>query len=622
MPRVLCTSRKTLFGCLSFGLPLLGYICFASAYDYWLDSGEFVAVSLGLGIAHPPGHPLAAIINGLLRWLPLGPLQLRVAWVCGMCAAASALALFFTFERLNQWLGLRRETPRLVLAFAASLWCAGSYAWWIQASHPEVYALQAALSCWMLERALVIESCAGRDARPLYQLALLWGLALANHHFLAFLMVPALAPTAWLVCKQHRVRSIAWSFVAVSLGLFTYAYLPLRANADPFLNLGKPNTFSNFIWLISARAFQKNTGSGVPQPFTERFLDVWVQLVMSLHWSVVILAFLGLYTLWRIPITRRLAAVFSIMLIVFVGARAWLGFVRSNPDALGYLMMAHVALVAGALSFIATLLRLAEDYGLNRIQRYTTLCVVVLLLASGFHAFHTLSVSSLRSSFNATDVFADPRRRDLPPKSIVLVHTPATLFQYWSGEATEQLRPDIEIVPVPLLSYPGMQSQLTKRTPALHDLLMAYQQSGKFQVSELESLAAIRPLFVEMDTRILTDLTRSLAPWGLLYQVLPGGATTTDVHIAHRAQEALYDRMYRSLGSSQLAYHETAQQLLWLHYMDALYYASFGMFDASLIAIEHGLHLQPLAHELRQLKAYLLHQPTDKPVDVTPFVPQ
>lgn len=622
MPRVLGTSRKRRVACaLSFALPLLAYVFLGSAYDYWLDSGEFVGVSIGLGIAHPPGHPLAALVNGSLRLLPIGPLSLRVAWACGLCAAASSLALFVAFERQLHWTGLRAEGARCGLALAASLWCAGSYAWLVQSTHPEVYALQAALSCWILERTLRIQSHSGRDAPALYQLGFLGGLALGNHHFLALLLIPVVAPTLWQALQQLKARGIAWATTALLLGLSVYVYLPLRASAGAALRLGQPNTWANFIWLVSARAFQKNTGDGVPQPLSERLFDVIVALVQGVHWVVIALSILGLYALWRLPVTRRIAYLYTATLVIFITARGWLGFVRSNPDALGYLMLAHVALVAGALGFIAMLWRLIDEQGWVVAPRWSNLLTTLLIAAAIYHGYTTLSRTALRYPFNATDVLADPRRRDLPPKTIVLAHAPATIFQHWGGEATENLRPDVVVVPVPFLSYPSMLAHLIEVTPELSPLLDGYRRSGQFQTADLESLAAQRPLLIEMDTRILPDLTRTLAPWGVLYQVLPGGATTTDVRIAQRAQETLYHRLYDALGSTQLEYHETSQQLLWLHFMDALYYASYGALDASLVAIDQGLRLQPLAKELHALKSMLLRHPGEGPVDVTPFMP-
>jgi hypothetical protein len=118
------------------------------------------------------------------------------------------------------------------------------------------------------------------------------------------------------------------------LGLATYAYLPLRAAAKPLLNLGAPTDAARLFWVVSAKAFQKNTGGGVPQPLGERFADVIVSLADSLHIGVLLLALVGMYALLRTPGARRIGGVWALVLLFFVSARAYLGFVRGNPDAL------------------------------------------------------------------------------------------------------------------------------------------------------------------------------------------------------------------------------------------------------------------------------------------------
>ena len=51
--------------------PFVLYLATLSGHSYWLDSGEFVAAALTLGVAHPPGHPLAALMGNLFSWLPI-----------------------------------------------------------------------------------------------------------------------------------------------------------------------------------------------------------------------------------------------------------------------------------------------------------------------------------------------------------------------------------------------------------------------------------------------------------------------------------------------------------------------------------------------------------------------
>src|SRR5687768_6470191 len=82
----------------AFGVPLAFYIATASGHGYWLDGGEFVAASESLGIAHPPGQPLAAIVGKAFCMLPFGPLAFRVALASAVAAAFASMFFMRALE--------------------------------------------------------------------------------------------------------------------------------------------------------------------------------------------------------------------------------------------------------------------------------------------------------------------------------------------------------------------------------------------------------------------------------------------------------------------------------------------------------------------------------------------
>src|SRR5688500_7067363 len=189
------------------GVPLACYVATASAHGYWLDSGEFVAASVDLGIAHPPGQPLTALLGAIAALVPIGPLSLRVALAGALCAALAAAALFSAIDTTVRVLGLRHDRLAIPLARGATWLVAGAYGWWFQGVRPEVYAPQAALACIAIERIVAIEAAwPTQDVRPLYVATFAIGLALANHHFLAFLLLPTLAPTLARVRRARGTR--------------------------------------------------------------------------------------------------------------------------------------------------------------------------------------------------------------------------------------------------------------------------------------------------------------------------------------------------------------------------------------------------------------------------------
>jgi hypothetical protein len=601
---------------LAGGVPLLFYVATASAHGYWLDGGEFVAASVELGIAHPPGHPLAALLGRLFALLPVGPLAFRVALASAAMAAAACVFLYGALHHTVVLTGVQDARIRVPLALGATWAVAGAYGFWFQAVRPEVYALQAALVLLAVERLLAFEvRYPDTDARPVYVASLAFGLALANHHYLAFLLLPAAAPTLARLVLARGGRVLLRCVGAAALGLLTYLYLPVRALAQAVPNLGEPTTPGRLWWVVTAEAFQSNQGAGVPQPLGERWADVLVHYVDNLHVAGVVLAVLGAYVIFRSPATRRAGILWGLVALVYTAGRAWLGFVRNNPDALGYLMPAMAALAALGVTFVAMLIRTVD-----RRPRPGPIAVVLALLVPAAAVAQVARHADQASlaAFADTDAFEDPLHRMLPPRAVVVAHAPQTIFHLWGGKASEHLRPDVTVVPVPFLPYPGMIDAMLDEAPELRAMLGGYALEGELRQPDLQSLASQRPLLVEMDPRVPPALYETLVPRGLYHEVLADGATDTDVRLGARSAEAAWTALYDLLPPPARD-PETRHQLLWRHYNEALYFAGFGDREHAVAAAERGLAINPEARELRALRA-ALEADERGPLDVTPFM--
>jgi hypothetical protein len=600
-------------------LPLAYYLATASAHGYWLDGGEFVAVARDLSISHPPGHPLNAIVGAFFALLPVGPLAYRVA-VSSAVAASVAIAFFFRalFHTL-MGLGERDRRRAGALSLAAAWLVASGSGYWLQAIRPEVYALEAALAAIVLDGIIRFELAQpSDDLRPLYFAAFCEGLSLANNHFLALVLLPAAAPTLGRVFARRGFTVLMGLTVAPLLGLATYAFLPIRAAQHPALNLGDPSSLTRLFWVISAEAFHKVASEGVPQPLSERVFDVLVGYHDTLSPVLSIIALGGLYLTLRVSHTRRFGLIWGIVLVLGTAARAWMGFVRGNPDALGYLMtafMAIAALVACFMSFVLS--SLAQHHG-TLIRTTRAVCYGLCGLAGVQVVLHAEGQSLAR--FRAPDLLGDLRLRDLPARSVLLAHDPTTIFQHYGQEAEERLRPDVTLVPVPLLSYPGMVDSLLRQAPELAPLLRGYLFEGMFRVPLLQSLAGERPVLLELDPRVPLATYETLVPEGLLHRVVADGATATDVRQAAEQQASMYDELYARLGAERKE-PQTNAILLWRHYLDALYYAALGDREAARHAVSLGLARQPLSRELNRLREALRDPVVHGPLDVRPFLP-
>lgn len=602
---------------LAGAVPFLFYVLSASGYAHWFDSGEFVAVAADLGISHPPGHPLTALVASLANLLPLGPLAFRVALINAALVSIATMALFRAAVLTLRQAGLTRCELYLPLAMAAAWWTAGCYAWWFQAVRPEVYALQGALLCLAVERLLTQEArWPTQDLAPLYQAALFMGLALANHHFLAILLFPAALPLTVRIIRSQGMQPIARATLFLFAGLATYLYLPMRGLADPYLNLGEPTSPQRFFWTISAQAFQKSLETEY-QPLWERFGDVGIALSTGLGVLVVIAGALGLYFMARVPGTRRFAWVWLSIVVVYVAGRALLGFVRSNPDALGYLMLGFGAVSVGAVTAVGIGIVTVEQ-SLGRPTRFARPLAITLAVLALMQFPITWSDASL-AYFKDTEHFDESLRRDLPDHAVIFAHNPQTIFRFWGGEAEERDRPDLTLIPLPFLTYPGMIERYIEAEPELKPALRSYLLAGHLRAPELQTLAIERPVFVEMDVRVPLFLYRTLVPHGLFHRVVADGATYGDEQQGAQRHAAVWQRLYEGIGDPRD--HETRSQLIWRHYVDALYFAGFGDRTSARRMVDAGLKLNPDAKELNEL-LQALNSPETGPLDVRPYLPR
>lgn len=597
-------------------VPFVAYVTTASGHAYWLDGGEFVAASLDLDIAHPPGHPIAAMLGRAMAYLPIGTLAFRVAIGQALMGAVASGAFYRALATSLRALGPVGDRQVIPLALGATWLAAMASGVWFQNVRPEVYSLETALLLIVVERVVTLESrWPTLDLRPLYVASFVLGLSLANHHFMSVLLFPALAPTLARVVRAHGFAPLSRAALLGAIGLLPYVYLPVRARTSPPIDLGHPATLDNFYWVVSAQAYQGSHGL-TPEPLADRFAEVLLQLAMGVHPVTIFVALAGAWTLLRAQGVRRIGWVWVGMTLFSVAGRGWLGFVRQNPDALGYLEPAMFGLSAMAASFIATVLVTVSRGRRRGVELASTVVAASLVLLVVARVREQARLATL-STFDATDTFDTLRYRDLPPRALVISYYPQTVFRHWSVDAIEHTRPDVTLVPMPFLGYPGMVDTLAERSPELVPLLRGIMLDGAIRQPDLQSLAGDRPVFVELDPRVPDSVLETVVPSGLFYSVEAGGVTDVDVREGARLRELTFDRLYADLHGQEHE-TETSRQLLWLHYMDAIFYARVGAREEAHRACERGLALAE-THELRGLHS-VLELPGRGPVDVTPYL--
>lgn len=116
-----------------------------------------------------------------------------------------------------------------------------------------------------------------------------------------------------------------------------------------------------------------------------------------------------------------------------------------------------------------------------------------------------------RSRQVAAEVWADEALGGLEPDAAILVRSPAVAWRLWAARLTRGERPDVLVIPVPLLGRGRVALGLLTQEPALSPLLRDFALKGEPSEFGLSTLADVRPLHVELDRswsrRLLSHLT-------------------------------------------------------------------------------------------------------------------
>jgi hypothetical protein len=534
-------------------------VCLLAPEGGWLDTSELVAGSFGLGIIHPPGHPLPLVLGRLFGFVPLGSFGFRVALASAVeLAGASAILCALTYRVLAihtaAWFGgqpparqSRLLNPTAVAAALTFGLCGSAL---LQGVRAEVYALNLLLVSGALWAALsgphptdrngalpAARACAafgqgperacaafgqgpGR-ARAALGTGLFCGLALSNHHLLAVVVtVPvfALVVLRGVAGGHGRSRAAGLFSLAAVLGLAAWIYLPLRAARHPLVNWGHPDRVGRFMWTISAQLFTSTAQKSVATGGGRALMEIVLQTVLDLGVGVCLLSVLGLY----LSLRNKKTWLQGLGLALCGGgtaAAAWLaGFDRLNPDSRGYVLFFLFAIVLWAV--LACALGLAwwtrwatrkthskghpKQPGAKQKKRFKHLWAArtvaalfpLLALMSFARSIEDADRRQAWGGFAAGKVLLD----GLPPHSVLLAAYHETVFTLWNHQLASGARPDVAVLFRHNLSLAGQLAAVRRRWPDLAALARALARSfrrGASPFTALVEAARQRPLFIE-----------------------------------------------------------------------------------------------------------------------------
>lgn len=414
---------------------------------FWYDSAEYVTAAATLGIPHPPGYPLYAIIGHLFTRLPIDP----ALAVNAMSATFAAVAVALTYLVCRR-LGVGRAAASVG---AATL--GGGKLFWANAVIAEVYC--PALAVVALVLYLLFRSRDEHSFRLTALAALIAGLGLGIHLSIATLGL-GLALLVWAfgtpverpmdlgrLLAREGLRTRAWRSLAAAtmafLGSLVFLYLPLRAAQDPPLNFGNPSSLERFWWVVTGGTYKGwfsqdldllVRAMAIAEAFNEQFLFVGSAL-----------AIVGVIRLWnRRPLE-------SVALVSMAAGNVGFFFRYQVHDlAVFFLPTTLIAccfVAAGAQSLIDAVPRAATKERAPALRKLTMAALMVFAGSLALGNYRAVDMSR----FKETDQFIAALVGSLPERAIILNYTTPpewkldAVFGMYVQKVLKQ-RTDVEVV--------------------------------------------------------------------------------------------------------------------------------------------------------------------------------
>ncbi|MFH1438014.1 MAG: DUF2723 domain-containing protein [Pseudomonadota bacterium] len=607
------------------------YIFLLPSSPYWLDSPEFTASSFSLSLSHPPGHPLYEAAGKLFALLPLGDLAVRLNLFSTFCSLAALLFVMLACIRLMTVGFSAGKNFSCVAASLSVIPIALSPAWIHQATHAEVYSLEAALLAavmWMACCFLVTPreedknvALQERDDNFRWMLGALFvfSLSLCNHPFISILVLPplaaALGASAVLVRWRAAPRKLVVLFVVLFLGILVYVFVPIRGSVSPTIIMGRIETLGDVLWTLSAKVYQKSVTAHETGIMTQKGTQSLYLLLRESGMVLPFIAFGGFYFLLRKKNLLPFGVLVALTAAISMLSRILMPFDTNNPDVFGYMMIVLVVLVIAACGFFAAAARL----------KYGKILAIIILLglvasAAGQH------VPALEAKRNLSDCpgramfFLQQRTTDsYQPFSKVFSSFYSTSFLNYYDQKVTVSRPGLTYTAIPFLGYRGVASEAAKLSGEMKRVITGYLMSGDLQSSDIAYLALGHAVYVEPYPEIPDDFLPYMVPEGAGFLFFPQPVSIKDFKAATGSTNETMEELVSDIGWCA-AESQTGRYLLWLLYNRSLVIARRGDVDGAIAACRLALKVFPNVPELKLLLGAL--EKDGKPItDAAPFLP-
>ncbi len=507
---------------LALAIPLLVTVTRASAFTQWRDDLPIVRA---LGLVPVGGEGLvSSVLTELFALFPIGGRLLRAALAS---AVVLALGSRLVYAMALRWLDENAWTPRLTpaLALAAALTTTLAPTWQLEGTIAGGSTLAAVLVMIAL---LLRPSADCEDARVWLGFGAFVALTTLESHAAGAALVVALAAQVLTLGELPARRSLV---LALGGAVVCAAFCLVPIFARPFARRAWVHLGYNL----------SSTGLAPLDTVAERagILTTWFREVGLI---ATLLAFAGaIWGLIRLR-TRWLVIPGAVIVLcdaIFPASRS--GLLAADPlTALRLLAVAMLACAAGlGIQTVALGLRRAD----LPMARYAAALLVAfdftLVLVTGEDS----SYPADRRTQNAAEVWTDEALASLPPRSLVLVRSQAVAWRLWAARSARGERPDLVIVPLPLLDRGSVATRLLALEPTLAPLIRDVAVSGAPSELSLSTLADQRPLYVELDPTWDRRLLDHLVPKPFWLRFEPQGVGRSDRALGLKKSHGPFERV-------------------------------------------------------------------------------
>lgn len=470
---------------VSFGIYL--NTLFPSIAPY-RDSGEMVSMIYKLGIAHPPGYPLYAVIGKIfVILLPWANLAYRLNVFSALFGALTVTLMVMTIVKLTNPIPSfgKGRSGWIWLCTVSGLVFATSYLQWYLSLVSEMYTLNTFFI--MLTLYLISRNDAGKwgKVKGLYLLAFVIGLGLGNRLDLALTMVGIFV--WWAVkLKEQNVSYTRLTQTVMMLMLFFFAgfsiylYLMVRSGQNPMLDWYHPASLDRLFSVISRKS-HGGTLDLVSERYAkgENFIPSMVfyfqHLWRGFAYVGVLIAVYGVTVLWRRNLAVALATIVSFMVAgpVFI----YLGNMPPNPHSLA-ILEAHFL---SPNLFVAIWLGVGLVESVAMIKQKMVIIVVIILVTLLPVLNYGLHYNNLNKRINYFDYdYGRNVLASVKKNSVVVLHEDVQLFSLWYHQFTHKRRLDTWVVAQGLAQSPWYQDQMKRWYPNI------YPASDKSSLSNVD----------------------------------------------------------------------------------------------------------------------------------------